>query len=44
MHISEPEIRFEDFSVDKAFKEYFLQALAECPTEESSLKTQLIGT
>ncbi len=44
MHISEPEVRFEYLPVNKAFEENFLQALAECPSEESALKTQLVGT
>ncbi len=44
MHVSQPEIGFKYFPVDKAFEEYFLNALAECPSEESSLKSELVGT
>jgi hypothetical protein len=44
MHISEPEVGFEYFSVNKAFEEYFLQALGECPSEESALKPELVWT
>jgi len=43
MHISKPEIRFEDFSVNETFKKYILQALSECPSEKTALQSQLIG-
>jgi len=42
MHISKPDVRLENFSVNEALKEYILQALPECPSEESALKPQLI--
>jgi hypothetical protein len=43
MHVAQTEISFKDFSVYQAFHEDLLDAQGKWQTEETSLKTKLVG-
>jgi hypothetical protein len=43
MHITQPEICFQDFPVDKTFKKYLFETRSEGTSEKTTLESKLIG-